>query len=355
MAGRRREKAARASHAVSVNRRRRGADASSLRESCPMPFPNPPHRRRLLQAFAAGIGAEALSGAAALAQTPPTDWHALAADVKAEMAWAWANYKERAWGHDQIKPVSGGSEEFFFPKGGEHNSGEARAMGLSIVEALDTLWVMGLDAEFEDGVNWCVKPTCASTSTARCRCSRPRSGSSGGLLLRPPRLRRQAPAGPGAGPDRAPPARLHPVAHRDAVPLRQPEDRRGARSRKLPGGGRQLHARMGHAVEADRRQAILRHTQRRRPRPCSTAARRSTSSPTRSTCAPANGSPARPPSARRRTAITNTSGTPGSCSATPTTSAGTTSAPPPSSSTARTRVGRPPLVPRASTTRPARS
>jgi mannosyl-oligosaccharide alpha-1,2-mannosidase len=76
----------------------------------------------------------------------PTDWKALGEDVRAQMAWAWAAYKDRCFGADQIKPVSGGSEAFFFPKG--------PPMGLSIVEALDTLYLMGLDREVEDGVRW---------------------------------------------------------------------------------------------------------------------------------------------------------------------------------------------------------
>ena len=74
-----------------------------------------------------------------------TDWHALGEEVKREMAWAWANYAERALGQDQIKPVSGGVEPFFFPD---------RPMGLSIVEAFGTLWLMGLEREFEQGHAW---------------------------------------------------------------------------------------------------------------------------------------------------------------------------------------------------------
>src|ERR1700722_5124437 len=74
------------------------------------------------------------------------DWAKFAQDVRAEMAWAWRNYVELAFGHDQIKPVSGGAEEFFLPGG--------PALGLSIVEALDTLYLMGLDAELEVGVRW---------------------------------------------------------------------------------------------------------------------------------------------------------------------------------------------------------
>ncbi len=61
------------------------------------------------------------------------------------MRWAWRNYREHAWGKDQIKPISGGSESF--PLKSHH-------LGLSLIEALDTLWVMGLDEEFRDGVEW---------------------------------------------------------------------------------------------------------------------------------------------------------------------------------------------------------
>jgi mannosyl-oligosaccharide alpha-1,2-mannosidase len=51
----------------------------------------------------------------------------------------------RAFGHDQIRPVSGGFVEFFVP---------GRPMGLTIVEALDTLWLMELDTELEQGLAW---------------------------------------------------------------------------------------------------------------------------------------------------------------------------------------------------------
>lgn len=83
------------------------------------------------------IGAKARDGS--------TDWKALAEDVKTEMAWAWDLYKEHAWGKDEIKPVSGGSSSF--PLKDHH-------LGLSLIEALDTLWVMGLDSRFQDGIDW---------------------------------------------------------------------------------------------------------------------------------------------------------------------------------------------------------
>ena len=61
------------------------------------------------------------------------------------MRWAWRNYREHAWGKDQIKPISGKFESF--PLQDNH-------LGLSLIEALDTLWIMGLDEEFRDGVDW---------------------------------------------------------------------------------------------------------------------------------------------------------------------------------------------------------
>ena len=61
------------------------------------------------------------------------------------MRFAWGCYRRLAWGRDEIKPISGGAGRF----------GHAdRDLGLSLVEMLDTLWVMGLDAEFEEGVSW---------------------------------------------------------------------------------------------------------------------------------------------------------------------------------------------------------
>lgn len=96
-------------------------------------------RRRTLL----GLGA-AMFATPAFAK-PRTDWRALGEDVKREMAWAWRNYRERAWGRDEIKPISGGFSSF--PLKTHH-------LGLSLIEAMDTLWVMGLDAEFAEALAW---------------------------------------------------------------------------------------------------------------------------------------------------------------------------------------------------------
>ena len=99
-------------------------------------------KRRDLLAAAAALAASPSLAAAAHA---PQDWRALAEEVRAEMRFAWGHYRRLAWGRDEIRPISGGSSRF----------GRAdRDLGLSLVEALDTLWVMGLDAEFEEGVAW---------------------------------------------------------------------------------------------------------------------------------------------------------------------------------------------------------
>ena len=50
--------------------------------------------------------------------------------VKAYMH-AWNAYKRYAWGHDELKPVSHGWQEWF-------------GIGLTIVDSLDTMWIMGL-------------------------------------------------------------------------------------------------------------------------------------------------------------------------------------------------------------------
>ncbi|RZS32690.1 mannosyl-oligosaccharide alpha-1,2-mannosidase [Herbihabitans rhizosphaerae] len=98
------------------------------------------------------LGAAGLTGVAApnalaqpLAEPGHGHWRRLANEVRNETKWAWKQYVAKAFGHDQIKPVSGGYEEFFVP---------GHPVGLTVVEALDTLWLMELDAEFEQGLAW---------------------------------------------------------------------------------------------------------------------------------------------------------------------------------------------------------
>lgn len=44
---------------------------------------------------------------------------------------AWKGYKQFAWGHDHLKPISEGYHDWF-------------GLGLTIVDSLDTMYIMGL-------------------------------------------------------------------------------------------------------------------------------------------------------------------------------------------------------------------
>lgn len=44
---------------------------------------------------------------------------------------AWKGYKEFAWGHDELKPISKSFSEWF-------------GLGLTLIDALDTMWILGL-------------------------------------------------------------------------------------------------------------------------------------------------------------------------------------------------------------------
>lgn len=69
----------------------------------------------------------------------------IAGEVRTEFLHAWTGYKRFAWGFDEVRPVSGTSSNFFI---------EGHSFGLSIIEALDTLYVMELDDELHASVEW---------------------------------------------------------------------------------------------------------------------------------------------------------------------------------------------------------
>ena len=114
-------------------------------------------RRSLLGGLAAAGGLGIASGAggltrasaatasraAASVRVPPAP--VAAQQVRDEFLHVWNGYKQYAWGHDQLNPLSGTYSEFFVP---------GHPIGLSIIEALDTLYVMELDSELTAGVSW---------------------------------------------------------------------------------------------------------------------------------------------------------------------------------------------------------
>lgn len=54
---------------------------------------------------------------------------------------AWKGYKNYAWGFDELKPLSKGYNTWF-------------DLGLTLVDSLDTMWLMGLKEEFQEARDW---------------------------------------------------------------------------------------------------------------------------------------------------------------------------------------------------------
>jgi len=62
--------------------------------------------------------------------------------IRTAMRHAWGAYKRLAWGRDEVRPVSG--------RGADTTFGHA----VTMVDALDTLWMMGLRQEFDEAKTW---------------------------------------------------------------------------------------------------------------------------------------------------------------------------------------------------------
>uniref|UniRef100_U3INZ0 alpha-1,2-Mannosidase n=1 Tax=Anas platyrhynchos platyrhynchos TaxID=8840 RepID=U3INZ0_ANAPP len=70
--------------------------------------------------------------------------------VEVSFSWmmkhAWDNYRQYGWGHNELKPIA--------RKGHSTNIFGNSQMGATIVDALDTLYIMGLHDEFREGQEW---------------------------------------------------------------------------------------------------------------------------------------------------------------------------------------------------------
>ncbi|XP_007169378.1 mannosyl-oligosaccharide 1,2-alpha-mannosidase IB isoform X1 [Balaenoptera acutorostrata] len=66
--------------------------------------------------------------------------------IKEMMKHAWDNYRIYGWGHNELRPIA--------RKGHSTNIFGSSQMGATIVDALDTLYIMGLHDEFRDGQKW---------------------------------------------------------------------------------------------------------------------------------------------------------------------------------------------------------
>lgn len=63
------------------------------------------------------------------------------AAVREACKWAWNGFREKGWGYDEVEPVSGVGKNSF------------NGWGATLVDSLDTLWIMGMKEEFEEAVN----------------------------------------------------------------------------------------------------------------------------------------------------------------------------------------------------------
>ncbi|KAI0016711.1 glycoside hydrolase [Xylariomycetidae sp. FL0641] len=73
--------------------------------------------------------------------------------VRDSFTHSWQGYKRHAWGHDEIKPISG---EFKDPFGG---------WAATLVDSLDSLWLMDMKDEFEAAVTACKDIDFTTTAT----------------------------------------------------------------------------------------------------------------------------------------------------------------------------------------------
>lgn len=65
---------------------------------------------------------------------------------------AWNGYKLYAWGKNELKPLSKRGHQ-----AGIFGGGSGSDLGATIVDALDTLYLMGFEKEFLEGKKWIVE------------------------------------------------------------------------------------------------------------------------------------------------------------------------------------------------------
>ncbi len=99
-------------------------------------------------ALIGGGGRAAAAGRSAGPAEPPARMpadHVVAGQIRDEFLHGWHGYTSTAWGYDEVKPISRTTSDFF---------AQGKTFGLSIVEALDTLYVMGEDRELARACDW---------------------------------------------------------------------------------------------------------------------------------------------------------------------------------------------------------
>ena len=82
-------------------------------------------------------------GAAAEAQADSAEQARRVTAIKAAVKHSFDGYKRQAWGKDDVRPVSG------------HGVDSKFRHAVTLLDSLDTLWLLGLRAEFDESVAWC--------------------------------------------------------------------------------------------------------------------------------------------------------------------------------------------------------
>ena len=66
--------------------------------------------------------------------------------IKDAFKWGWNAYKRDAWGHDELMPLSRHSRDW--------GRGATKGLGLTMLDGISTLWLMGLKEEFHEVRGW---------------------------------------------------------------------------------------------------------------------------------------------------------------------------------------------------------
>lgn len=74
---------------------------------------------------------------------PPliSDHNEKQAEIVEAFKYAWKEYKKSAWGMDEVKPITHSTNTWF-------------NLGLTIIDSLDTIWLMGLQEEYTEARDW---------------------------------------------------------------------------------------------------------------------------------------------------------------------------------------------------------
>ena len=178
---------------------------------------------------------------------PPAPWSLGPGDpevaqfVVDEFLHAWNGYKQFAWGHDQVNPIAGTPNEFFV---------DGHPIGLSIIEALDTLYVMELDDEVSAGVKW-IDQNVNFDIDGNFHVFEAIIRVVGGLIAGYLAVKDKKLLALARGHHRPVDARVR-LPDRAALPVRQPAHRRGLRQHPAAGRDRYQHPRVRRPLPAHR-------------------------------------------------------------------------------------------------------